>query len=100
VLAQIATPPNLDTGILCIFLSFGISTSPSFLEKAITKGTIKTPNIYDIIAPIIFDCGNESIKIVLSSLIHIKETVYIVLMIVPLILLVLLRYLNFLLLQI
>ena len=65
MLAQIATPPIRETGILCIFLSFGKSTKPSFFEKAITNGTMNTPNIYEMIAPIMFDSGN---LIVLSSL--------------------------------
>ena len=47
---------------------------PSFFENAITKGTKNTPKVYDIIAPIILDCGKEFIKIVLSSLIHIEGT--------------------------
>ena len=64
-----ATPPILDTGILWIFLSPGISTSPSFLEKAITNGTINTPIMYDITAPIMFipTVSDNLIKIVLPS---------------------------------
>lgn len=53
-----ATPPSLEIGTLWIFLSFGTSTSPSFLENAITDGTINTPNMYDITAPIICACDN------------------------------------------
>lgn len=89
-----ATPPSRETGILWIFLSLGRSTSPSFLEKAITKGTRNTPRVYDIIAPIILDCGNEFIKIVLSSLIHIEGTSYIILKIVLSTLLTFHRFLN------
>jgi len=59
VLAQIATPPNLETGILCIFLSPGASVSPCFSENEITKGTIKTPNRKDTIAPII--CASDNL---------------------------------------
>ena len=44
VLDQIATPPSLEMGSVCIFLSLGWSIKPCFLEYAITKGTIKTPN--------------------------------------------------------
>ena len=58
MLDQIATPPNLDTGILWIFLSLGTSTNPSFFEKAIIHGTINTPNMYEITAPIIWACDN------------------------------------------
>lgn len=58
MLDQIATPPSLEIGTLCIFLSFGTSTSPSFLEKAITDGTMNTPSMYDITAPIICACDN------------------------------------------
>ncbi len=38
-------PPILDIGFVCIFLSLGMSTSPSFLEKLITSGTRNTPNM-------------------------------------------------------
>ena len=79
MLDHIATPPIRDTGFLCILRSPGISTSPSFLENAITKGTINTPIMYDITAPIIFipTVSDNLIKIVLPSFIHIKEISYI-----------------------
>lgn len=64
MLDQIATPPSLEIGTLCIFLSFGTSTKPSFFEKAITDGTMNTPNMYDITAPIICACDNL-IKIII-----------------------------------
>ena len=63
MLDQIATPPNLDTGTVWIFLSFGKSTKPSFFEYAITNGTIKTPKIKDIIAPIMCTFACPSVVI-------------------------------------
>ena len=61
MLSQIATPPSLETGILCIFLSPGSSISPCFSEKEITKGTMNTPNKKEIIAPII--CASDNLII-------------------------------------
>ena len=75
-----ATPPSLETGILCIFLSFGKSTKPSFFEKAITKGTMNTPRIRDIIAPIICTCTCPNVRIVLSPFTYIMGIFDIILM--------------------
>lgn len=68
MLDHIATPPSLETGFLWIFLSFGKSTKPSFFEYAITRGTINTPKINEIIAPIICTCTCPSVRIVLSPI--------------------------------
>jgi hypothetical protein len=37
-LTKIATPPSLGIGVLCTFLSLGLSIAPTLLANSMTKG--------------------------------------------------------------